>query len=400
MLQIQNSMPSNSLNWWPGTSTGLPRYMNNAKYSGLQVGRGIAALAVVIFHAKMILIRFPDDYFLFPFLGKFGFYGVHFFFVISGFIIFHVISNPQFRPLPFALKRFFRLWPLYFVATLTYCAIYLIQRNLPPGELGYTFPALLKALAFWPQAKYPLLNTGWSLEHEVIYYIYAAVVCGLAGRRVFFVFLAANALAGQLLLNILPLYGVRLINWDYHLISSLNTYFFIGASVFMMRERLARFGVVAPLVVGLLMIVLGAYACSLIDVQQLKKALEIPSVGVGAGLVLLGLLNFDSAEGRVARVRSTYGYRSLHWLGDRSYSLYLFHFLWIPIFQTIHRDYVKWPDYLAEPLCMTFVGVSIVTAAIAYRLIEIPSNQYGAELAKRVSMRPLVIGPEVIPQSA
>lgn len=358
------------------------------KYSGIQVGRGLAALAVVIFHAKMTLIRFsPADYTLFPVVGKFGFYGVHFFFVISGFIIFHVISQPSFTAGSFAIKRFFRLWPLYALTTIIYIAVYLMQRNLPADGLGYTFQALIKSLAFWPQQKYPLLNTGWSLEHEVIYYAFAAIISGLAGRRVFYCFLVINAIAGQLVFNILPLYAIRLVAWDWHLISALNVYFLIGATCYLAKDVAKSMGIALPLLAGAAAVIGGAYYAATIDMAPLKKLVEVPTVGLGSALILMSLLNMDHAAGRMAGIQSTWVYGALHWLGDRSYSLYLVHFIFIAMFQTIHRDHISWPQYAAEPLCALFVLLSIGAAALTYHAVEIPSNRYGIAFAAKLSRR-------------
>lgn len=122
---------------------------NTAKLSGLQIGRGLAALAVVFFHAKMILIRFPEDsYILLPYLYSHGDIGVPFFFVISGFIIAYVIERPSHSTAGFLIKRAFRLWPLYAFCTVLYVAIYLVHRSLPAEQLGYGAGYILQSLFF------------------------------------------------------------------------------------------------------------------------------------------------------------------------------------------------------------------------------------------------------------
>ncbi|OQM76223.1 acyltransferase family protein [Manganibacter manganicus] len=95
-----------------GTLGGLMRY------KGLQVGRGLAALMVVVFHSQLMLLHFPASaVWKPPFIGAYGFYGVQFFFGISSFIIFEVVSRPSFRAGSFLLKRFFRLWPPYVLSS-------------------------------------------------------------------------------------------------------------------------------------------------------------------------------------------------------------------------------------------------------------------------------------------
>ena len=119
-----------------------------------------------------------------------------------------------------------------------------------------------------------------------------------------------------------------------------------------------------------------------------RSLTEALLVGAGSALILLALLNLDYAQSTWSdRVRQSISWRRMVWLGDRSYSLYLVHFLFVVAFQVIHRDFVKWPEYMAEPLCVAFVLVSIAGACVTYRVIERPANKYGHELAQRVAGR-------------
>lgn len=64
--------------------------------------RGIASFAVVLHH-----------FILWPY----GLFGVHFFFIISGFVIFYSIEKVK-SGAEFAIKRFFRLYPTYWICLL------------------------------------------------------------------------------------------------------------------------------------------------------------------------------------------------------------------------------------------------------------------------------------------
>jgi len=74
--------------------------------------RGIAAVAVVLYH---FTYRFGELYEFQtppPFQVTLGQYGVQLFFIISGFVIFMTLNRTR-RPLDFVVSRFSRLHPTY-----------------------------------------------------------------------------------------------------------------------------------------------------------------------------------------------------------------------------------------------------------------------------------------------
>ncbi len=86
----------------------------------LQVFRGLAALLVVYHHAnREVAGVFGDSWW--RSLFDLGDAGVQFFFVLSGFIIYHVhrhdIGRPE-RTRRYLLKRIIRIYPIYILVTL------------------------------------------------------------------------------------------------------------------------------------------------------------------------------------------------------------------------------------------------------------------------------------------
>jgi peptidoglycan/LPS O-acetylase OafA/YrhL len=77
----------------------------------LDVFRGLAALAVVLFHYTTVYERTYDhhDEMLFDF--SLGHYGVQLFFIISGFVIFMTLNRTK-SALDFVVSRFSRLYPV------------------------------------------------------------------------------------------------------------------------------------------------------------------------------------------------------------------------------------------------------------------------------------------------
>lgn len=98
--------------------------------------RGIAALAVVFFHYMTRYDKLYGHDFRVPELFALGSFGVHLFFIVSGFVIYWTISRSE-KPLDFIWSRFSRLYPPFWVAvilTFTIVAIF----SLPNREVDFT----------------------------------------------------------------------------------------------------------------------------------------------------------------------------------------------------------------------------------------------------------------------
>ena len=138
----------------------LPRSLRS-----LQIGRGLAALFVVLFHLNnsvwSIGKYFPD-----PFSQVLGFgnAGVQFFFVLSGFIIYLVHSDDiqvptQFRR--FVFKRFVRVYPTYWVVLFTVVAALFMDPALGmPGEREVSRIVASALLIPYPQD--PIVGVAWT----------------------------------------------------------------------------------------------------------------------------------------------------------------------------------------------------------------------------------------------
>lgn len=144
--------------------TGRPRL------DGLDALRGVAAMAVVLFH---FTTRFDQLFghespplFSFPI----GHYGVNLFFIISGFVIFMTIERSR-APMDFIMSRFSRLYPAYWVAiALTFTITHWLGL---PGHLADFKTALMNGLMFHGMVFRVTHVDGvyWTLEVELLFYL-------------------------------------------------------------------------------------------------------------------------------------------------------------------------------------------------------------------------------------
>lgn len=147
----------------------------------VQTYRGFAALLVVLYHAAgAVRVFFGGDIHAFDF----GWSGVQFFFVLSGYIIMHVhgaeIGTPA-RLGNYMGKRLLRIYPLYILISLALVpAWFLIPSDTEPYRTSLV--SLLLSVALIPQPHPPNLSVAWTLIHEMFFYVMFAIL--LWNRRI------------------------------------------------------------------------------------------------------------------------------------------------------------------------------------------------------------------------
>lgn len=144
----------------------------------IQALRGVAALMVVVCHARIVLRGTPWEAFAEHWFTP-GALGVDLFFMISGFIMFHTTleSDGSLRyTLRFLVKRFSRIWPVYIAAMFIDLSLSAqhIHDVLSSREKINSY---LASMIFFPSdgAKPPFFGTpygvGWTLNFEIYFYL-------------------------------------------------------------------------------------------------------------------------------------------------------------------------------------------------------------------------------------
>jgi len=136
---------------------------------GLQVARGLAALMVILYHADLN----AEFFYGIPFKGlfRFGYIGVDFFFVLSGFIIFYVnykkdTGFSQWKK--YILKRLIRIYPAVFLVSLVMVVSYKLLPGLSNVQRDFS---IISSLLLLPANNPPALMVAWTLIHEMIFYM-------------------------------------------------------------------------------------------------------------------------------------------------------------------------------------------------------------------------------------
>jgi len=140
------------------------------RYQELDSLRGIAALSVVLFHFTFGYDNgfniISDNRFYF----RYGYLGVHLFFLISGFVIFMTLEKTK-KPIDFIVSRFSRLYPAYWAAIISTVIITIIM-SVPSQQGIFTFKQVLvnfTMLQFWFKIK-DVDGAYWTLAVELTFY--------------------------------------------------------------------------------------------------------------------------------------------------------------------------------------------------------------------------------------
>ena len=144
--------------------------------NSLQACRAVAAILVVLFHTSNGIFDVQHYFGPKPFglIFDFGFAGVDFFFVLSGFIMMHVHARNLGQPQaigPYLWKRFSRIYPFYWIVLAAIVPVYFLMPHLGTRHESEPDVLLCSFLLFPHPQNYQVLGVAWSLVFEVFFYL-------------------------------------------------------------------------------------------------------------------------------------------------------------------------------------------------------------------------------------
>lgn len=287
--------------------------------------RGLAVMMVLVYHVEDVARLLPGFSEFKTFWTHLGYSAPDLFFVISGFIMSYVTFGLKFTPRRWLVSRFVRIYPLYMFFTFLAFVVWLTDPSMTMGSGNQTWASVIKSFVIWPQSNLPLIFVGWTVEHEIVFYAIVFCVATLGGNARTLVVtlgvLSALAAGRWFLRDDVPALNF----WDYHFLSLFMIQFFIGASVFYLREQFQFLGHVAPAVIALALFFTGGWLAQSgsIDHETLSRVLFY---GLSYGFLLLAAVNWET--GLRQKKGDAYLPKRRPFLvraGDASYSIYLIH---------------------------------------------------------------------------
>lgn|GEM_PF-844277 len=354
------------------------------RYGSLDHWRGVAALSVMFFHSFGAIrgagLPVHGSIAWLKWLADFGWFGVHLFFVISGFCIAANVcrlAKGGLGPWDFFRDRLLRIYPTYWAV----CGVTLVvamatmplnhtsfAHNLPSGGLAL----LGNILLIEPYLKAPaFILVSWSLVFEIRFYL--LVTLG-------FVLFRAGVGLPWLLVAAVALAVAGLCNLDHGVLFVLGFWpeFLCGGLVFLALAW-KRAGWKLPAMILSLPVIFLVLGCF-----SLPTAERVGEM-IGAGVFALLLFALHPLDATICGLRWL---RWLSWVSGISYSLYLIH---VPLEGRVVNLGLRWiaSDSPAQ-IILEITGwlVALAGAWLFYEFCEAPLERWRhSQRRKTVSLK-------------
>lgn len=394
--------------------TAPEREVRRGRIPGLDGIRAIAVVAVAVFH-------------LFPGLLPGGFIGVDVFFVLSGFLITHLLLREQALTGRISLRQFWwrrvkRLVPAIVFVLLACTTVALLRpaellatiRQQITGALTFTsnWFEVANGADYFRHNQLALYRNFWSLAvEEQFYLVWPIVVLGLLSataarslrvrHRILAAVFGVVGLGSAALFALLAAQGVAASRLYYGTDTHLSGLALGAALGAVMTLRTSGRGALSSVARGGedaeggspakltsprrgwmrstaalgALAALGATAVLGSGAQAAALGITI-AVAVIASLVLIGAVAIGPSP--ATRVLE---WPALRYLGERSYALYLWHF---PVY-SLARAILPRREVLANPWLAGAVTliITLIAAEVSYRFVEHPVRTYGFVVAVR-----------------
>lgn len=362
-VEIGASRPAAASDWLAKSVIPADR-----KLSGIHGLRAVAALMVIFFHTCWIpRLTMPD--WLWVVGNRFGL-GVHLFFLLSAFSLAHSARVTSESLGAYALKRFFRIAPLFYVMLVVYQVWFGVQ------PVGDNVINLLFAFNLVPGMSSGIVWASWTIGVEMIFYALLPLLLAMTPGRLPALALVIGGCAvsifARIVLEETPglapafVHEAFVVNFGMFCLGLLAHRAYAGSS------NLPRDGLIAALTFGVLAILLGG--ALLRHVFPGRADLILWSIAFGVATL------WQAA-------RPSYLMRNafMQFVGERSYSVYLLHPL---VIHALQGAYAEIYGAVARPgisflLCAALTAVIVILLAdITYRLVEVPGIELGRRLIR------------------
>ncbi|ASG85795.1 acyltransferase [Salmonella enterica subsp. diarizonae] len=351
------------------------------KIFSIQILRGIAALFVVCFHFRYAVNDIYAQKDIGNRLFEFGSFGVDLFFIISGFIM-AMSARKNENLSEFFIKRFFRIYPLYFVVLTLYILLSFNEYSLPQIIKSY----LLVPIDYkseMPYYGYSIMAIAWTLTYEFWFYFIFGISKKLSYKNKFII--------SSVLLSA-PVVIVNGINID-----AFHANYVLNWGVFNNIQFITN-----PVVYNFILGILSFNIC--VFVSKHKELLR-PALSLVLPLLLLyGVIGVVSIRGMGHGInqwgwycfiivtsivisemyfKDMYANSKMVYLGEISFSIYLIHPLLFILVNSYHPFIDVFNSLSGFTRLSCLVAFVVCISHIVYRLIEIPTHNLGKKLAKK-----------------
>lgn len=318
----------------------------------LQAARAVAANLVVFSHLLSVEAKYTGGGVL-PASALYGMAGVDLFFVLSGFIMV-AVAGVSVRPAEFLWRRIVRIYPSYWLVSLAVLAVTFIAPQIVNSSVEGPI-SVWRSFLLVPAPTVPLLAVGWTLVHEMYFYIVFAILLllrlpTLAGLLVWATVLVVVTLLAPDQVSAFPVLHV--------MTSPLTAEFMMGALIGVLWRRRCTAGATTASIVGAAALALSIFYIAPTIPLVTNPQFELWRVAIfciPCTLVIYGLAGIESL------------YHVKPWpllvlIGDSSYAVYLLHVL---VLSTIGRAIAFFSPFGSIGISVVLIVTGWVAANVA-----------------------------------
>lgn len=347
----------------------------------IQIGRGLAALLVLLGHsAAYLTLACP-----FRIFHNNVWSGVVFFFILSGFIILFskqtYINNPS-KLTTYLRERILRIYPIYWVYFVTtilvgyFCLYYIGSTFIDASKLNPL--DILKCFFLYPYVVYPydftinstLIGPAWTLSYELLFY--ASFVFFILNRKI--------ALGVYICWFIgIVLFFTRLIDPSMFLIRFILNpeilEFFMGMilayTVIHFQYKITRYHKII-FGLGFVMFIAHFNSFGSLIISRLFGSNTIFSWGIPFSMIILGaaLWEIQSIGFKPGRKIISIGIL----LGDASYSIYLTHYFVLMFIYSYFWNWIHISPTYEKAFFIMISTITVLLGVMCHLWIEKPLN--------------------------
>ena len=355
--------------------------------------RGVAAFLVICSHITRAnegdyLGHVNSKFNIFQYLDL-GTFGVLLFFVLSGCTLSisyrrKVENFPQIAA--FYTKRFFRIWPAFFISLLIYALFREVFQELYPSVSGNWIERQFLAntnlmdyvtyvtLTFNHIGNGGLFNNAyWSLPVEFQYYLlFPLLIYSLKYFSYFGPFLIG------VILYFLPKAG--LVNLDGKFFTLAYSFVFgvlLGDFYYNSRKKVVIKNIISTVLILIIFVANSLVTNDLLkipDIVFISNKWNFYSV---SAVIVTALLLFSNIKlpKKIANI--------LNWMGEVSYSTYLYHNLFIAVAVLLVINYSLY-EYQLEVISSFAFILTYIAAAYSYKYVELSGMSLGKTVSRKI----------------
>jgi len=334
--------------------------------NNIQGLRGIAVLLVLFVHVGLV----EKKYSLHPILPdwiQFGMSGVDIFFVISGFIMMSITMTKRKdieNAFTFLYSRVVRIYPIYWF----YTTLILIVAFMYPEWVNSSSSVesnILKSFLLLPQTTAPLLQVGWTLIHEMYFYV---------GFFIVLLFLRSNK---AIVFSVL-VWGVTIVVLDtlfeftnpiYKIVVHPLTLEFIGGVfiAYIVPKESSKLSVLTWKIIFIISLLF-----LLINYLQFQDTYTVDPFGwwrvLWFGLPALLLMYASLVLEKRGKILPTW----INSIGDRSYTIYLAHILVLNAVGKVWQLFAFESTVMSVLFIVVLIASTLIYGKYAYTFVEVP----------------------------